>query len=62
MPVFIDEVVFHGEVTSDRAAAPAAAAKSADGAGGPERDALISEVTQAVIEHLERALERIGER
>lgn len=62
MPVFIDEVVFRGEVTASRAAGSAEAAAGAGGGAGPDRDALIAEVSQAVIDHLERALERIGER
>lgn len=62
MPVFIDEVVFHGQVTADKAGAPAAAATGAESGGSADREALIAEVTQAVIDHLERALERIGER
>lgn len=57
MPVFIDEIVFRGEI---RPSAPAPAA--APPAPGVDRDGLVAEVAQAVIDHLERALERIEER
>ena len=67
MPIFIDEVVFRGEVVGggasaaggDPGAGPTAAATAATGA---DREALVAEITQEVIDHLERALERIGER
>jgi hypothetical protein len=61
MPIFIDEVIFRGEVTSGAASA-APAQGGVNAAGSSDRDALVSEVTQAVIDHLERALERSGER
>jgi Family of unknown function (DUF5908) len=60
MPVFIDEVVFKGQVGPGAATQGGAPPEPAGADAG--RDALIAEVTQAVIEHLERALERIGER
>jgi hypothetical protein len=63
MPIFIDEIVFRGEVLpagvgggSDRQGGGAVVANAAD------RQAMIADVTEAVIEHLERALERVGER
>jgi len=60
MPVFINEVVFHGDIQrAQDDQEPAAGAT----AGGPvKREALIAEVTQAVIDYLERELDRIGER
>lgn len=63
MPIFIDELVIRGEVVpsipSGGAQPPAGAGA---GLGSADRQALVSEVTEAVIEHLERALERVGER
>jgi hypothetical protein len=59
MAVFIDEIVFKGEVHGP---ASAAAGDGDPAAATAQREALIAEVTQAVIDHLERALERIGER
>lgn len=63
MPIFIDEIVFRGEVL------PPGAGGGSDrqGGGGVEssvadRQAMIAEVTETVIEHLERSLERVGER
>ncbi len=58
MPVFIDEIVFRGEIRP-AGSAPAAAAGPAAAA---DRDGLVAEVAQAVIDHLERALERSEER
>lgn len=62
MPIFIDELVFRGEVVpsptgggSDRSAATGEPSAS-------DRQSLIADVTEAVIDHLERALERVGER
>ena len=60
MPVFIDEIVFRGEIRA-AGAASGAAAPAASGAAA-NRDSLVAEVAQAVIDHLERALERIEER
>lgn len=57
MPVFIDEIVFRGEIRP-AGTAPAAAGPAAAG----DRDGLVAEVAQAVIDHLERALERSEER
>ena len=63
MPIFIDEVVIRGEIVPAGGAAPGteAGAGSAD-APGVDRQELVAEITQAVIDHLERALERVGER
>jgi hypothetical protein len=59
MPVFINEVVFHGDI--QRAQDNGEPASGA--AGDPvKREALVAEVTQAVIDYLERELDRIGER
>jgi len=58
MPVFINEVVFRAEVRPS-AEAPEPGAAPAD---PRQRQALVDEVTQAVLDHLERELERIGER
>ena len=61
MPVFINEVVLRGDVRRGRGSGE-------EGAGGAAvvdsaaREALIAEVTQAVIDHVERELDRIGER
>jgi phenylpyruvate tautomerase PptA (4-oxalocrotonate tautomerase family) len=60
MPVFINEVVFRGDV--QRAQEPREAGASAAAPDPAMREALIAEVTQAVIDHLERELDRIGER
>lgn len=60
MPVFINEVVFRGDVKRPQAkpdsSAPAAAAEPID------REALVAEVMQQVIDQLERERDRIGER
>ena len=61
MPVFIDEIVFRGEIRTPGAAA-GAAAPAGGGAAAVDREALVAEVAQAVLDHLERALERIEER
>ncbi len=60
MPVFINEVVFRGDV--QRAREPGDAAASAAAADPAKREALIAEVTQAVIDYLERELDRVGDR
>lgn len=60
MPVFINEVVFRGDV--QRAQEPGDAVTGAPAADPAQREALIAEVTQAVIDYLESELERIGER
>ena len=62
MPIFIDEVVFRGEVVGPGADPSAAGGPAAAPATSIDRQALVDEVTQAVLDHLERALERIGER
>ncbi len=63
MPIFIDELVFRGEVLPP---GPGGGSDQQGGGGGEtsaaERQAMIAEVTETVIEHLERALERVGER
>lgn len=63
MPIFIDEVVIRGEIM------PAGVVGTGTDAGAGSTDAprverqqLVAEVTQGVIDHLERALERVGER
>ena len=60
MPVFINEVVFRADVRREGDATREPADAPRDTA--PGRDALVAEVTQAVIDHLERELDRIGER
>lgn len=58
MPVFINEVVIRANV--DR---PAASGQDAAAGAEPlNRDALVAEVMQVVVEYLERELDRIGER
>lgn len=60
MPVFINEVVFRGDV--QRAPEAIEGRDAARPRGPAEREALIAEVTRAVLEHLERELDRTGER
>jgi hypothetical protein len=61
MPVFINEVVFRGDLQGSRETRDAA--PGGGNAGDPAgRQALIDEVTQAVLDYLERELERMGER
>jgi len=60
MPVFINEVVFRGDVQRTRETG--GGADAAAGASPVEREALIAEVTRAVIDYLERELDRVGER
>ncbi|NJO37817.1 MAG: hypothetical protein HC871_09625 [Rhizobiales bacterium] len=60
MPVFINEVVFHGDIQrapDDQGPAPGVPAGIQF-----KREALVAEVTQAVMDYLERELDRIGER
>ncbi len=60
MPVFINEVVFRGDIQGDGNQRDAADGNvNADSA---RHEALIAEVTQAVLDHLERGLDRTGER
>ncbi len=62
MPVFINEVVFRGEIQREAAplqGTPAGGLAPDDRAA---RSQLVAEVAQAVIDHLEQELERIGER
>ena len=61
MPIFIDEIIIRGEVSPSPAGGSSERMAGA-GAGPADRQSLVNEVTEAVIEHLERALERIGER
>ena len=61
MPIFIDELVIRGEVVPSIPSG-ASQPQAVSGMGAADRQALITEVTEAVIEHLERALERVGER
>ena len=60
MPVFINEVVIRANV--ERAGQPAGAGGAAPAADLPDKRALVAEVTQAVINYLERELDRVGER
>lgn len=63
MPIFIDELVFRGEVVpSNTGGGTERRGGVGIEVGGAERQALVAEVTETVIEHLERALERVGER
>jgi len=58
VPVFINEVVFRGDVQRRRE--PGEDDRGATSYA--DRDALIAEVTEAVIDYLERELDRTGER
>ena len=61
MPVFINEVVFKSDLQKTTVAPETAAA--ADATNTPaDRAGLIAEVTQAVMDKLEREFERMGER
>ncbi|MFC5696180.1 DUF5908 family protein [Pseudomonas sp. GCM10022186] len=60
MPVFINEVVIRSTVDQPQ---PAPGAQPAQASDTPvDRAALVAEVTRAVIDYLERELDRIGER
>lgn len=60
MPVFINEVVVRGTVDRPQ---PAPGEQPVQASGTPvDREELVAEVTRRVIEHLERELDRIGER
>jgi hypothetical protein len=61
MPIFIDEIIIRGEVSPSPVGSSSDQVAAAE-TGGADRQLLVSEVTEAVIEHLERVLERIGER
>lgn len=61
MPIFIDELVFRGEVVPTQTGA-GTKTEAGDSIAAADRQALVAEVTQTVIDHLERALERVGER
>jgi hypothetical protein len=61
MPVFINEVVFRGDV--QRAGDKPDPAPGVNAGSGPAaRQQLIDEVTRAVLDYLEREMDRIGER
>lgn len=62
MPIFIDELVFRGEVAPVPAGGGSERPAGNGEASAADRQALVAEVTEAVIDHLERALERVGER
>ena len=63
MPVFINEVVFRGEIQRAGEPGQRAAAEGQPAADDlAARARLVAEVTQAVIDQLERELDRIGER
>ena len=61
MPVFINEVVVRGEIKGE-GAAPAKPSPSPGPDDPAARAGLISEITEAVIEQLERQLDRMEER
>ena len=60
MPVFINEVVFRGDVKRPQAKADSSA--PATEAAPADRAALVAEVMQQVMDQLERERDRIGER
>ena len=62
MPIFIDELVIRGEVSPSIPSGTGHPPGPGSDMGPTDRQALVVEVTEAVIDHLERALERIGER
>ena len=59
MPVFVNEVVIRGNI--ERAAAPGARTQ-APAAEPVNRDDIVAEVKQALMDYLERELDRTGER
>jgi hypothetical protein len=59
MPVFINEVVIRANVERPRGTE---AQTPAQPAAGPDRAALAAEIRRAVMDYLERELDRIGER
>ncbi|VVN48654.1 DUF5908 family protein [Pseudomonas fluorescens] len=60
MPVFINEVVIRSTVDQPQSAP---GTQPVQPSGTPvDREALVAEVTRAVIDYMERELERIGER
>lgn len=60
MPVFINEVVIRSNV--DRPGMATAGQPGSAAGTAVDREALVAEVTRAVLDHLERELDRIGER
>ena len=62
MPVFINEVVFRGEIQRPAESGQRATAGSQPADDPAARARLVAEVTQAVIDQLERELDRIHER
>lgn len=62
VPIFIDELVFRGELVPPGGGSGEGQGGGSPVAAGADRQALVAEVTENVIEHLERALDRIGER
>jgi len=59
MPVFINEVVIRTSVPRAEGQGAAAAAPAA---AMPDKEALVAEVTRALMDYLERQLDRVGER
>jgi len=59
MPVFINEVVIRTSVPRGEGQGAATAAPAA---GPPDTQALVAEVTRALMDYLERQLDRVGER
>ena len=61
MPVFINEVVFRSDIQK-AALAPETFSASVSKENPEERARLIADITQAVLDKLEREFERMGER
>lgn len=61
MPVFINEVVFRSDIQKT-ALAPETSSAPISKENPEERARLIADITQAVLDKLEREFERMGER
>ena len=63
MPVFINEVVFKGEIAGNGdGRAAGAGTRPVQTVDPAKREALIAEVTRAVLDEIERRLARMDER
>lgn len=62
MPLFINEVRFRGDIQRAAETTDTSASGAATGMDPQARAQLVAEVTEAVLDQLERTLDRIGER